>query len=66
ESIDQFGETICLKEYELGLLQLNNPFPCSDFSVEVKTTPDLVLLMRVFRLVPISMVEHHHIIIIGQ
>lgn len=44
ETLNQFGESICLKEYEMGLVQLNNPFPCSDFNVDFNISPDVAYL----------------------
>ncbi|HOZ30619.1 MAG TPA: PKD domain-containing protein, partial [Bacteroidales bacterium] len=41
ETIDQFGDIICLKEYEMGLLQISNPDPCSDFEVDFTISPPI-------------------------
>ncbi|MDD3860050.1 MAG: PKD domain-containing protein, partial [Bacteroidales bacterium] len=41
ETIDQFGDIICLKEFEIGLLQISNPDPCSDFEVDFTISPPI-------------------------
>lgn len=38
------GEILCIKECSCNTVELYNPFPCSDFIVEIETYPELVFV----------------------